>query len=285
MIMGIDLVGVNGDTITLSSYELSTFTVLSRPFGFTFLRPDLYFVESAADGGRLRFARREMRELDIPILVSGADRGDVEQGLRQLSRMMHWKTGPLPRIIFRLDSGARYELEVHLVASSETDDVALEHESAHLLTFRAPDPYWSAMDAVEIPALVAASADPFLPYLSRLQVGASQVLGSVLVENPGDVSSPVVWVIKGPADSVSITRADGVGFGLDAISVGETVTVDTRAKTVRDQAGANRYGLLGPAPKLFHVPGGSTVIGVQAVGATSATRVSGYFYPRIEVVH
>jgi hypothetical protein len=55
--------------------------------------------------------------------------------------------------------------------------------------------------------------------------------------------------------------------------------------TVVDDTGANAYSGLGPAPKLFDLPAGSSVINITATGANEDTQISGSFNPRREVLH
>jgi hypothetical protein len=48
---------------------------------------------SASDGGVFRFSRRNMRDIDMPITVTGASREDVEFNLRRLQRVLDNSSG------------------------------------------------------------------------------------------------------------------------------------------------------------------------------------------------
>jgi hypothetical protein len=67
---------------------------------------------------------------------------------------------------------------------------------------------------------------------------------------------------------------------------GETITVDTRPGQIPvvDQTGADRYELLGPAPKLFPFPGGTSTVTIDVQNATADTLVRGFYWPRVEVM-
>jgi phage-related protein len=116
-------------------------------------------------------------------------------------------------------------------------------------------------------------------------VSSSQALGTLTIENDGDVDAYPVWVINGPATNVSIT-VNGIGFEYtESLSSGETITIDARTATVTDDAGTNKYAFLGTAPKLFRIPPGSTNVSIVATGADSNTRINGNFNPRREVIY
>lgn len=288
MMPDLRLIGSNGDEITFSSTRGGTFATGSSPRGFGIAPTEVAMVEGAGDGARYRFTRKGVRDIDLPVYLFGADRAEVHARQRRLSNALRdLPSFPAAKLVYTTEPGDVYSIEVHYVAGAETqfgDGVTGERRARWLLTLRCPDPFWTARDAVSIPALRSSSADPFLSELAALHVGASQVIGDVLVENPGDVDAPVTWVLNGPGDAWSFTRNDGQSFTLGAIVAGETITVDTARGTVVDQLGANRYALLGSAPKLFSFPGGSSTVSVSVVNATAETVVNAFFKPRVEVM-
>lgn len=280
------LVGVNGDLIEFTEFS-GLFRRLPGARGFGIPPTFVSMVEGAGEGSRHRFTRKGARDLDVPILIMGDTRAEVFAAQRRLSNALRFRSGVAPaRLYFTAGDGVDYSTAVHYVAGAETQfgDNAGETFTKWLLTLRCPDPFWTAQDAVSIPPLQVSSATTFLPYLASLNVASSQVIGSILVENPGDVDSYPVWMIRGPGDSATLTRQDGQAFSLGAILASETITVDTKTASVTDQTGANRYALLGAAPKLFTLPGGSTSVSVQVVNATSGTLVQCFYKPRVEVV-
>jgi hypothetical protein len=280
------LVGSDGDEISFSPFGVGTFGMLESPGGFGAQMSQVRILEGAADGGRFRFSRRGPMDRDLPVGIFGADRASVFASLRRLSNALRVDPGGvLPRLIYPGADGVEYSTSVVLVAQAEMGTTSQDARQMRLLTLRSPDPYWTATTGVSIAPMRAAGAGRQLrPQLGNMRVTASQVLGSVLVENPGDLDAAMVWVVRGPATSAAFTHEDGRSFSLGAFDAATTITVDTATGLVRDQDGVDRYDLLGSAPKLFPIAGGSSTVDVAVVGATDDTLVSGYFLPKVEVI-
>jgi phage-related protein len=280
------LASATGEVIVIDDENYVIETGL-RGFGVpnTVLRIDA----SAGDGGIFRFKKRDVRELDLPITVLGHDRADVETKLRKLARVFADKV----TLTAVYSTGEAYQLDIYYAGGAETqfgEDAGLYH-CRWVITAKAPQPYWTATQAVTFSVSGATAtkgllkAESGVNTLSRLQVKSSQALGLVSVENVGDVPAPVTWTLKGPCDDVTILL-DGVGFVYDAALLStDTITIDTNVGTVIDQTGANKYASLGAAPKLFSIPAGVQNLSIAATNATTATRISGYFNPRFEVIH
>lgn len=278
------LTGVNGDVLPLNLSSAADYSVTGKIAGVGFVKPEVSSIVGAGDGEVIRNVRWPAREIDIPLTMFGADESGVHSLMRRLSRALRWRPGmPKPRLTVETANGFWY-VDVVLVSPSSLEDVHWSDSSGWLLTFRATDPYWVAASAVNLPVLATAGGSTFLPLLVELHVSASQVLGSMLVENSGDVPSPVTWIIHGPFTDATFTRNDGQSFVLGSIDASTTITIDTALKSVVDQAGDNQYGLLGSAPKLFDLPGGTSTVQIEVTGATSDTTVTGFYRPRIEVM-
>ena len=281
------LTGINGDVLELGEYS-GTYRRLQGARGFGIPPTQLDLVEGAGDGARFRFSRKGPRDLDLPLLIVGNSRAEVHAAQRRLSNVLRDRPGQAPaKLSFIAGSGAEYTIDVHYVAGAETQigESGSETHTRWLLTLRCPDPFWTARDASSIPPLRVSSGRRLRPKLGNLRVNSSQVLGNVLIENPGDVDAHLTWVLTGPATSFSATRQDGKAFVLGVIVGGETITLDTKTGKVTDQTGANRYALLGSAPKLFTLPGGSSIVAVTMVGATTASLVQAFYRPRLEVMY
>lgn len=280
------LIGVNGDSIPLELELTSDFTVNGQAGGLGFLAQQFASIEGAGDGKTVRNVRTPSRQIDIPVRMFAADEAGINLVQRRLTAAMRWRPGmTMPRLVVELDDGS-YFLEVLLVTPSMMDADHFAEWSTWLFTFEAPQPHWQAVDAVNLPVYGQAPVDPLLPnLLPDVSLSSASVLGAVEVDNPGTEDAPVVWIVTGPFTSCTITLADGRSWSLGAVVGGTTITVDTRKpKRVTDQTGANQYGLLGPAPKLFHLPPGESLVDINVVGATSATSVSGYYYTRFGAI-
>ena len=283
----ISLTGENGDVIT---FDNSTYVLTIGVRGFGIPTPLLRIDNSAGDGGVFRFSKREVREMDLPIVVLGDDQVGVESRLRRLSNILRGKV----TLTATYTTGESYELETYFNGGAETEfgEDANQSYCRWVVTLKAPQPFWTSVtpETFSVAASTATrgllgAPDGITATLSALRVKSSQALGSVPIENVGDIDSPVTWVIQGPATSVSISL-NGVGFSYaSSIEDGETITIDSELGTVKDSAGLNKYASLGTAPKFFFIPAGTSTVSITAEGAETSTSISGFFRPRREVIH
>lgn len=283
MVISLSLVGANGDTIQFDGVD---YVITSGLRGLGIPASEVRVTQSAGDGGTWRGTRKASRDLDVPVTVLGTSRDDVEAKLRRLASAMSDRYGA-PKLRATYDNGTAYELTVHFVAGADTTygDDAGNLFCSWPMTWRAPDPFWVSTSSTQFSVKAAGTTRGLLTApLSSLRVSSSQALGSITIENDGDVDAFPVWVIEGPSTSVTITL-NGVGFEYtEALEAGDTITVDTKTATVTDAAGVNKYAFLGTAPKLFKIPAGSSTVSIIAEGADSTTRINGNFSPRREVV-
>jgi hypothetical protein len=86
-----------------------------------------------------------------------------------------------------------------------------------VVTLWCEDPYWVDAETVTVHREQGSGQDFLEPYPS---VSSSQVLGTTLVHNPGDVMVWPTWTITGPASLVTFTRDDtGESFAINPSSV------------------------------------------------------------------
>jgi hypothetical protein len=284
--VNISLIGSNGDAIELSN-SYSDFVLTSGVLGFGIPPTKVRISESVSAGGVWRNTKRGVRDIDLPVLVTGTNRQDVENKLRRLSNLLQDINGPT-RVRATYNDGTAYELAAHYVGGGDVEYGADKgaDRAKWVISMQAPNPYWQSVDPENF-TLQLSSGRGLLKStsLSKLSLSGSYGFGDVTLLNPGDVIAYPVWVISGPCDSVSISQ-NGVGFVYDeAIGADETVTVDTFAGTVVNQDGVNKYGNLAPAPKLFPIGTGTQTVTIAAPGAEAGTVIAGNFKPRREVLH
>lgn len=288
MVNLISITGTNGDTIEFGSDGFILETGLR---GFGIPTPLVRIDKSAADGGVFRYSKRDIREIDFPIVVVGDNSDDVESKLRRLSTI--FKSAITLKATY--ENGVAYELICYYNGGAETTrgEDGSDYHARWVVILQAPQPFWtkSVPEQFSVTATnggargLLAAASGFKS-LTRLLVKTSQALGSLAVENEGDVAAPVVWQIKGPTTSVAITL-NGIGFTYsETTNIGDTITIDTEAGTVVNQNGVNKYAYLAAAPKLFSIPSGISTISITATGTdTTNSKISGYYSPRFEVIH
>jgi hypothetical protein len=279
------IIGGNADTIPLDG---STGFYLRAGFRGVGIPPtDVKMSPSAGDGATWRSTRRGIRDLDLPIMVIGADRADVETKLRRLASALSDRY-QAPKLLASYSDGDAYDIEVHYSGGGETvfGSEAGSTFASWPITLQAPDPFWSSRTPVQFSLAYQSSTRGLIPRLDQLKVAPSEVLGSYVISNPGDVDAFPVWTLEGKSSGATSVTIGGVGFTYTETMVsGNKRIIDTRAATVVDAAGANKYAFLGTAPKLFAIPPGSSTIAIAIAGADSSTKLSGFFLPRREVLH
>lgn len=280
----ISLVGSNGDTIELA--DDGDFILASGVTGFGIPSTSVRIDESAGDGGTWRHSKRGIRELDLPIVVLGSDRADVETKLRRLARLLQDRNGGT-RIVANYSDGESLFINAHYVGGAETQfgSDASGTFCRWVVQMQAPQPYWTTANEQSFSVTTGNTGRGLLPELTKLKVSSSQTIGVVNVDNVGDVDVFPRWEIRGAISNLIVSN--GVqSFSFPAtIPAGSTYTVDTATGTVTNDQGANVYSLLGAAPKLFSLPPGLTTVTITGDGSTTDTRVTCYYAPRYEVIH
>lgn len=282
--IAISLVGANNDTIQLTDSD-SAYILTTGVLGFGIPPAQVRIQESAGNGGTWRNSKRGVRDIDLPIAITGTDRADLELKLRRLANLLQDNLGPT-RIVATYSDGTSFQLFAHYVGGG---DVAYGSEANSrfarwTISLQAPQPFWESVNPTNYTLQLTAGRG-LLPKLSKLQLSGQYGFGDVTLSNPGDVEAYPVWTISGPVDSFTIT-SNGIGFTYDApVALGDQVIIDTFAGTVKSGEGDNLYANLSSAPKLFSIPPGSNTVTIAAPGANDTTVIAGNFKPRREVIH
>jgi hypothetical protein len=244
--------------------------------------------QSASDGGSWRFTKRGVREVDLPIVIVGADRAAVEENLRRLANLLRDTQGGT-RLRATYPTGEVWELgDGHYTGGGETQWGADGSQvfARWFLTLQFANPFWIRERPESFSLGAGGGNRSLIPNLAEMAIVGSQAIGDITIENSGDVDAFAVWIFRGPADSVSVVSQSGLGFSYAVpIAGGDTITIHTQRGTVTAADGSNQYANLSPSPKLFLLPSGSSQVSVEAVGADENTLVSMYYQPRKEVVH
>lgn len=281
----ISLVGSNGDTIVLE--DDGDYVLATGVQGFGIPATSVRIEDSAGNGGTWRNTKRGVRYIDLPIVVFGDDRHDVEGKLRRLARLLQ-DTNGATRIVATYTNGEQVYLEAHYVGGAETQfgDDATATYCRWVIQMQAPQPFWqtSVEDTFSINTATSTGRG-LLPQLTRLKLTSNTVYGVVSVNNQGDVEVQPRWVISGPVSGLTIT--DGTNsFGFtETIPDGEVWTVDTSTGKVYNNLGANKYGSLASAPKLFPLKTGITNVQVNGTDPNVRTSIKCYYPTRYEVIY
>jgi len=277
------LIGANGDSIT---FDYSDYILNPDFMGFNIPAAEVRIESSAGDGGVFRHAKRGVRSLDLPITVVGSDRGDVQTKLRRLAKLTQNTAGPL-KLRANYSDGVSLELQTYYTGGAEGQwgsDAGMIWNK-WVLSLKAPNPYWTSLNSISYVIGEEPTGRGLLPQLTKLKISSNNVLGSVIVNNLGDVPSFPKWTFMGPITNLLVS--DGTfSFSIpDTIEAGDTITVDTATGQVYDQDSVNSYPLLGDAPKLFSLAPGGSEITITGDDTEDSTRVAFFYAPRFEVVH
>ncbi len=280
------LIGANNDSVSLNGpdYILETGTT-----GFGVPQPIVRIDPSAGNGGTFKFLKRGIRVLDLPITVLSETGLDLEDKLRRLSKIMARDFV----LQGRYATGDIWSLTLYMEGGAETTfgSDANQKFARWVISARAPQPFWVNSEATTFSVTASEVPRGLLGVtvgsrsLSQLQVSSGQALGTILVNNQGDVETPVFWRIDGPASSVEISSNGSSFIYEDLLETGDSILINTELGTVTTQTGTNAYSGLGPAPKLFSLQAGESTVNITATGADSNTKISGSFNLRREVLH
>ena len=277
------LIGANGDEIV---FDYQNYVLNPDFMGFNVPPASVRIENSAGDGGVFRHAKRGVRALDLPITVLGTDRDNVQTKLRRLAKLTQNNSGPLT-LEARYTDGTTLRLRTYYTGGAEGQ----WGSSAGLiwarwtLSLQAPQPYWQSQTVEQFTITQGATGRGLLPQFSKLKVSSSQALGQILINNSGDVPTFPSYRVIGPLDEFAVF-SNGTGFSFNtALESGETISINSETGVVVDGDGVNRYPILNPAPKLFRLPVGESIIDINGTGATEETRIDVFYQLRFEVVH
>ncbi|MEU3709013.1 phage distal tail protein [Streptomyces catenulae] len=234
------------------------------------------WLEGAGDGARFRGQRVLPRDLDVPLDIVGRDRRHLRQLVSRLARAVAGECS----LVLVDDEGARWTTPVYRTGGGDID-LPSGNDLQTVLTFRAPDPYFTA-GAVSTQTVGGdPGSQPFLSSLVSLPLAASQAIGEVQLDNAGDADAYPTWTVYGPGRDLTVSSPAGETLRwTGTLSAAEKLVVDVRAGTVKDGAGANRYADLAPAPRFWTVPPGTSTSTVSLLDTTATSKVVCSWRPR-----
>ncbi|WP_405911371.1 phage tail family protein [Streptomyces longwoodensis] len=286
-----------GTVWPLTDEPLGWFTLADGVSGLGAATYELTTDAHPRGGARLRYAQPQPRAIVWPLYVYGDTHMEFITRWRQLvtafTRTLRegpdGKRTPGWLEIARPD-GTRRRIAVFYQNGFEgrgTKGTGIVSDSA-VITLWCEDPYWRDPVEVSVHRETGAGSSFFVPYPT---VSSSQVLGSTIVENPGDVIVWPTWVVTGPASLITFTNsATGEAFALNPTAVGhgnllagERVTISTDPPSVRYQDGSNWVGALNwPAATLWGLAPGRNPVEFALTGSGPGSAVDLHFNPRYE---
>ncbi|WP_202902311.1 hypothetical protein [Salinispora pacifica] len=236
--------------------------------------PDIstQWLAGAGDGALFRGQRVLPRDIDLPLYFSAPDRAGLQRLVSRLALMM---AGPCTLRLVE-DGGSSWYTEVRRVGGGDYVygvDTIGNQDLRLVLTLRAGQPYWtSSVETRKVIEHGSGGRGLLLSGLARLQVAASQAIGSMTLENTGDAPAYPVWEVNGPGSAFHARSVEGHEFmWVGTLLPDEKLIVDTGSGAVTDGTGVNRYAELAPAPKLWSIPPGTTTAHVSLEDTSAGT--------------
>lgn len=235
-------------------------------------------------GAILRWSRPAVRRVTLPLVVVGPTATAARARVRALAYALDPTRG-IGRLRATAPDGAVREL--YAVYEDGLDQAAEEQPGQYrvAVTLVAPDPYWYDATATITTYPFSGTVTPFLktPFFP-LAIGGSAVTLEQTITNPGDVEAWPLWAITGPGTNPVLQNiTTGAVLRLQySISVSDRVLIDTRpvAKSVKNAAGTNLFGLLQAGSTLWSLAPGQNLVRVTLADVTTATSVTVEFTPR-----
>lgn len=244
--------------------------------GFGLPSVSAQWLEGAGDGSRFRGQRVLSRDLDMPLDIVGRDRAHLRTLISRLARAVAQECS----LVLVDDEGMRWSTPVYRTGGGEIE-LAGSTDVQTTLTFRAPDPYFTASTVSTQRVGGDPGTQPFLSSLMSMPLAASQAIGEIQLDNVGDVPAYPVWEVYGPGRDLAVTSPSGETLRwTGSLSATEKLVVDTRTGTVKDGTGANRYALLDTAPRFWTVPPGVSTAAARLLDTTAASRIVCSWRPR-----
>lgn len=239
--------------------------------------PEVYFEEDETpgqDGSRNRSTRFKPHEFTLLLTVVGTDEPTLRTAVRNLVSAMNPKRG-MGKI--RVTSPLGDVREINCKAASGlgvTEKAGVSGPTMQQIpvTFRAFDPLWrDASDTTD--AFVINDPVSFFPFFP-LRLTNSQIAVDDTVNNTGDDDAWPVWTIVGPGSVIklsNLTTGEVISLPTTTLGVGESIVIDSGAKTATRQDGSNAF----PALDIFVSTMWALQVGVNLIRLEMSAAVVG----------
>lgn len=272
-----------GDVVPLSDAAVGYVSLPGRS-GFGLPPREVVYDAAPNGGGVLRSIHDQVRVISLPLRIQGSSQQEYLTRLQRLQRAFRHRLGgeDLPgTLTVDLPDGTHRSIQAFYNGGldgeeSVMDDLLLYQQVFPQLEFLALDPYWMGDTVGDNWKVEDTSA-----FFGTMPVPlvATQSLGSVTIDVPGDADAYPIWTITGPGAPTLTNNTTGRSLAFDGgspIASGRVVTIDTREDrlTVVDDLGDSYWSSLEPYPDLWTLEPGVNELTVSVASATSDTQVS-----------
>jgi phage-related protein len=250
-----------------------------------FNNPDFEHIEDPIpfeDGSFYRRSKTLPRELEIDLIVWGANRSELFQRIRQLTQSLNVYKG-IGKIKFvspDLIERSIFCLYKQGLEGNEGEDGGVSWRKI-TLTFRAFDPYFYGSETTEVFQLDQNPPMwfPFFP----LNLGGDAVVSQIQIDNTGDVKTFPVWTIHGPGDDPKMTNlTTGEVLTISGVTLDEnqTITIDTKSRQITLDDNINLLPLLAWGSTFWTLEPGVNQVKIEMANATASSSIQLAYSPR-----
>jgi hypothetical protein len=270
-----------GDVIPLCDQGAGYLSLKGRA-GMGMIPREVIYDANPDGGGIFRTIQDQVRVISYPLRIQGDTQTLYLERYRRLQRGFRHRRGGVDvpgTLTVGLPDGTSRSISAFYLGGldpeeAELDDLLAVGQNHPRLEFLALDPYWTGGDISYTWASSAAS----VPFFATMPVhlSASQVLGNVTADLPGDADSYPIWTLTGPGTPLLANDTTGSELVFaEEIPDGTVVTIDTRPEqlTVVDDEDENWYPNLEAFPDLWVLEPGVNELRVEMSGATADSKV------------
>jgi hypothetical protein len=258
------------DSLDLDSVAQNGYGVqLLRLSGVGLPPVSVQWVEGAGDGATYRSSRALPRDQDMELDIKGTTRAELRQYLSRLAAIL----AKPATLRLQDEDGSDWSLTVVRVGGGDFSYTAGKDVQT-VLTVRSGDPFWTASNASTAQVGGGSGVGSFVSSLLTMPLASSQAIGTISMENIGDVAAYPIWEVYGPGNNFKAISPTGETlWWTGSLSAGEKLIIDTKAGTVVDGTGANRYSSMATAPRFWPVPPGTFTATASLLDTTSASKI------------
>lgn len=240
-------------------------------------------------GARLRQVSDLEKQVFLPLLVTAApeDWRGLNKRLAQIRSMVDYRDGDYRANEGSFDliataDGVERRLRCEYLDGMEgnyAEDAALPEWRRFGLSLLAVDPYWKGKGWTT-PTVSLPESNPFLANdapAHPLRLSSTVAIGTDMpVFVPGDIASPAVIELIGPATTTHITSPSGLDVTIGALTAGQLFVLDTGRNRAATLGGVAAWDKVGTSPRFRPLAPGGTTISIEMSGASADSRARVY---------
>lgn len=263
---------IDADGVEHNLSGLDGIEVLIGPEGrfmppFSFVEEEVPF----APGSRLRQVNVKAREVDLPIEISCTTHSELRSKLRSLMKILNPLKGDGTLKCTAID-GTQRLLNCRYSGGLEISESGQTWQNV-VLVFKAFDPFWYDANTI-VQTFTTGQPATFFP-IFPLRLSSSTVFADITVNNEGDVETWPEWIFYGPGDNMILRNLTTGGYLRLNTSIGdrESITIDTKKKTIKKNDGTNLFSLQTSTSSIWSLQEGLNNIRIEMSSANANSSV------------